>query len=137
MLNLFRLIANLLRHSRDLRIEGSALLFQLSELAGQNQAQLGTHLFAQFGVALCLGSLPLERIHLARDFLENVIHSRQVLLGLFQARFRQPLLGLELGDAGGFFDDGAAVGGTAAQNLSDASLLDQRIRLRPQPRAHE
>ena len=38
---------------------------------------------------------------------------------------------------GRFFNDGAAVGGTAAQNLSDASLLDERVRFRPQARPHE
>ena len=81
--------------------------------------------------------LALQRIHLPRDFLEDVIDAGQVLLGVFEARFGQPLLGLELGDAGSFFDDGAAVGGTAAQDLPDASLLDQGVGLRPQTGAHE
>jgi hypothetical protein len=36
-----------------------------------------------------------------------------------------------------FFDDGAAIRRTAAQNLADASLLDERVGLRPEARAHE
>ena len=35
------------------------------------------------------------------------------------------------------FNHRAAIGRTAAQNLPDASLLDERVRLRPQARAHE
>ena len=88
-------------------------------------------------IALGLGGLALQRIHLPRDFLENVIHAGQVQLGVFQARFGQPLLGLELGDAGGLFDDGAAIRGTAAQDLPDASLLDQGVGFRPQAGPHE
>ena len=120
-----------------MRVERCALLLQLGELAGQHQAQFGPHLLAQLGVTLRLRRLALERIHLPRDFLENVIHAGQVQLGVFQTRFRQPLLGFEFGDAGSFFDDGPAVGGTAAQDLPDASLLDQRVGLRAQPGTHE
>ena len=137
LLNGFSLQTHLFRDGADLRVERGALLLQLSKLAGQHQAQFGPHLLAQLGVALRLRSLALQRIHLPRDFFENVIHAGQVYLGVFQTRFRQPLLGFELGDAGGFFDDGPAIGGTAAQNLPDASLLDQGIRFRPQAGAHE
>ena len=59
----------------------------------------------QLGIAPRLGGLPLERIHLAGDFLQDVVDARQVLLGAFQLGFRQALARLELGDAGGFFDD--------------------------------
>ena len=106
----------------------------MRELAGQHHAQLGAHLVAQPGVTLGLRRLPLQRIHLPRDFVEDVVDARQVQLGVFQARLRQPLAGLELGDAGGLFDDGAAVGRLAAQNLPDAPLLDDGVRLRPQAR---
>src|SRR5208337_5279747 len=43
----------------------------------------------------------------------------------------------ELGDAGGFLDDGAPVRRLAAQDLADASLLDDCVRLGPQAGAHE
>ena len=83
----------------ELRIEFGALLLDRGELAGQHHAQLGAHFFAQPGIALRLRGLPLQRIHLPRDFFENVVHAGQVQLGVFQARFGQPLLGLELRDA--------------------------------------
>src|SRR5581483_4970555 len=38
---------------------------------------------------------------------------------------------------GGLFDDGAPVGGLAAEDLSDASLLDDGIGFRTQSRTHE
>jgi len=72
-----------------------------------------------------------------RDFFENIIHAREVQLGIFQSRLCQSLLGLEFRDPCGFFNNGAAVGRTAAQDLSYAPLLDQCIRLRPQACAHE
>jgi hypothetical protein len=58
----------------------------------------------ELAVALGLGRLPLERIHLPGDFLQDVVDARQVLLGAFQLGFGQALAGLELGDAGGLFD---------------------------------
>ncbi len=109
----------------------------MCELAGQQHAQLGAHLIAQLGITLGLRRLPLQRIHLARDFVEDVVDARQVQPGVFQARLGQPLAGLELRDASGFFDDGAAVGRLAAQNLPDAPLLDDGVRLRSQAGAHE
>ena len=121
----------------QLSINFGALHIQLRELAGQHHAQLGAHLVAQLGIALGFGGLPLQRVHLPRDFLKNVIHAVQVELGVFQACFRQPLLRFELRDPGRFFNNGAAIRRTAGENLPDASLLDQRIRLRPQARSHE
>src|SRR4029077_1823524 len=69
LLNGFGLLAYLFRDGADLRLECCALLFQLCKLASQNQAQLGPHLLAQLGITLRLGSLALEGIHLACDFL--------------------------------------------------------------------
>ena len=81
--------------------------------------------------------MALERIHLARDFLKNVVHAGQILFRIFQAGFRQTFLGLELCDSRSLFDDGAAVGRTAAEDLSNASLFDQRIGFWTQAGAHE
>ena len=137
MLDDLGLLAHLLGEDVDLSVELRAFLIQLGQLAGQYQSQFRPHFLAQFGIAFRFRGLALERIHLARDFVENVIHPRQVLLGVFQTRFGQPLLGLELGDAGGLFDDGASIGWTAAQNLPNPSLLDQRVGLRAEPGPHE
>ena len=109
----------------------------MREPAGQQHAQFGPHFIAKLGVALGLGRLPLQRIHLARDFVKNVIDAGEILSGVFEAGFRQPFAGLELGDAGGLFDDGPAIGRLAAQDLPDASLLNDGVGLRPQAGAHE
>ena len=49
----------------------------------------------------------------------------------------QPLFGLEFRDAGGFFDDGAALHRLGGQNLADAALLDDGVGIRTQADAHE
>ncbi len=61
----------------------------------------------------------------------------RVELGVLEASFRQPLARFVLGDAGGFFNDGAAVGRLAAQDLPDATLLDDGVGLRAKAGAHE
>src|SRR5208282_941921 len=121
----------------DLGIKSHTLLVHLRELAGEHHAQLGAHLVAQPGIALRLAGLALERVHLPRDFFENVVHAIQIRLGVLKTRLGQTLLRLEFRDPSRFFDDGAAIRWTAAQNLADAPLLDQRIRFRPQARSHE
>ena len=137
LLHALGLLADLLAQLMDLGIEGHALLVHLGELAGQHHPQLGAHLVAQSGIALGLAGLALERVHLPRDFFENVVDAVQVRLGVFETRFGETLFRLEFGDSGRLFDDGAAVRRTAAQNLTDASLLDERVRLRAEARAHE
>ena len=98
--------------------------------AGERFAKLRHHLALEFFVAARLGCLALERVHLPAHFFENVEHARQILLGAFQLRFRQPFLGFEFADAGGFFDDGAPILRPVAQNLADASLLDDGVAFR-------
>ena len=78
LLHALGLLPNLLAQLIDLRIERHALLIHLRELAGQHDAQLGAHLVAQFGIALGLAGLALQRIHLPRDFFENVVHAVQI-----------------------------------------------------------
>ena len=129
--------AHLLADFGKLCLQRRGLGIELRELAGQDDAQFRAHFVAQLGIALGLAGLALQRIHLPRHFVEDVVDARQVQLGVFQTRFRQPLAGLELGDAGGLFDDGATVGRLAAENLSDAALLDDRVGLGPEPGAHE
>ena len=121
------LLADFLAQLIDLGIERHAFLAHLGELAGEHNPQLGAHLVAQPGIALGLAGLALERVHLARDLFENVVHAIQIGLGVFESRLSQTLLRLEFRNASRFFNDVAAVGRTAAQNLADASLLDERV----------
>ena len=81
--------------------------------------------------------MPLQRVHLARDFVEDVVDASEVLLGIFEAGFRQTLPRFELGDAGRLFNDGAAIGGLAAEDLTDAALLDDGVGLGPEAGAHK
>ena len=94
-------------------------------------------LVADGGIALGLGGLALERVHLPRDFFEDVVDAGEVLLGLLEAQFGETLLGLEAGDAGGLFDDGAAVVRLGAEKLADALLADDGVGLRAEAGAHE
>src|SRR5258708_32940916 len=137
LLHAFALLADFLAQLMDLGIESHAFLVHLSELAGEHDSKFGAHLVAQPGIALGLASLALERVHLPRDFFEDVIHAVEISFGVFESRLGKTLLRLEFRNAGGLFNDGAAVSRTAAQNLTDASLLDERVRLRPKTGAHE
>ena len=110
------------------RFGGLALQHPIA--AGERYAKLRHHLGLQLFVALGLGRLALQRIHLPADFFEDVEHARQILLGAFQLGFRQPLPGFELGDAGGLFDHGAAVLRAIAEDLADAALLDDGVAFR-------
>ena len=78
----------------DRRLGGIAL--QQAVLAAEHHAQAGFQLDLELAVALGLGRLPLERIHLAGDFLQNVVDARQILLGAFQLGFGQALAVLNL-----------------------------------------
>ena len=121
----------------DLVVERDAGRVHLMEAAGEDDAQAAAQLIAHGGVALGLGGLALERVHLPRDLFEDVVHAREILLGGFEAQFGEALLGLEAGDAGGLFDDGAAVVRLGAEELADALLLDDGVALRPEAGAHE
>ena len=120
-----------------LGVERHAFLVHLGELAGEHDPQLGAHFVAQPGIALGLAGLALERVHLPRDFFEDVVDAVEIGLCVFQARLRQTLPRFEFRNASRFFNNVAAVGRTAAQNLSDAPLLDECVRFRPQTRSHE
>ena len=120
-----------------LGVERHAFLVHLGELAGEHDPQFGAHFVAEPGIALGLAGLALERVHLPRDFFKDVVDAVEIGFCVFQARLRQTLPGFEFRNARRFFNNVAPVGGTAAQNLSDAPLFDERVRFRPQPRPHE
>src|SRR6266404_9384515 len=137
LLHAVALLADFLAQLMDLGIESHALLVRLGELAGEHDSKFGAHLVAQPGIALGLAGLALERVHLPRDLFENVVHTIQISFGVFESRLGKTLLRLEFRNAGGLFDDGAAVRRSAAQNLTNASLLDERGRLGPKTGTHE
>ena len=110
---------------------------EMLRAAGEHDAQQAAHLFAQLGVAPRLGCLALQRSELLFDFDENVVDARKIDLRGFELGFRQALLGLVHGDAGGFFDDRAAVHGLGIQDLADAALLDDGVAIRAETDAHE
>ena len=110
---------------------------QQAVLPAEDHAQAAFQLGFQLGVAAGLGRLALERIGLAGNLLQNVVHPRQILLSAFQLGLGETLTRFELGDAGGFFNDAAAVLGLGAEDLADAALLDDGVAFRTQAGAHE
>ena len=146
LLSLVRLLA--LRHliAEGLQFAGGCgeidrrlgrVALQQAILAAEHDAQTGVELDLELAETLGLGRLPLEGVHLAGDFLQNVVDTGQVLLGAFQLCFGQALAGLEAGDAGGFLDHGAAVLRFGTQDLADAALFDDGVAFRSQTGAHE
>src|SRR5579872_1348303 len=131
------MVMNVFAQRIDLSVKPRALALQLDELACQDHAQLRPHFVAQLGIPLGLRCLALERIHLPCNFVEDIVDAGQILLRVFEAGFGKSLLRFEFGNARGFLDNCAAVSRTAAQNLSDTPLLNERVRLRAQARAHE
>src|SRR5260370_40506166 len=129
--------ADLFGDALDRAVKGGLLNPYLRELAGKYDLQLFAHLVAQAGIALGLGSLALQRVHLPRDFFDNIVDAGKMLPRRFQTQFGKSLPRLELGDAGSFLNDGAAIVRLAAEALPNASLLDDGVRLRPKTRAHK
>ena len=58
-------------------------------------------------------------------------------LEAFELGFGEAALGLVHGDAGGFFDDGAAIHGLGVEDLADAALLDDGVGIRAEAHGHE
>ncbi len=121
----------------DLFGGGGLLGVELGHAAGEHNAKAGAQFVAEGAVTLGLGGLALERGHLAGDFVEDVVDAGEILLGGFEAQFGEALLGLEAGDAGGLFDDGAAVERLGAEKLADALLADDGVGLAAEAGAHE
>src|SRR5262249_29380766 len=56
---------------------------------------------------------------------------------LLEPKLGEPLLRFELRNSRSFFDDRTTIERLARENLSDASLFDDRVRLRSQAGSHE
>src|SRR5271169_1379670 len=137
LLNPLRPVLHVLSQRVELGVELRALVFDSGKLAGQNHSKQGAHLFAQLGVALGFGRLALQRIHLARDLVEDVVYASKVQLRVLEAGLGQALLGLELRDSGSLFQNRSAISGAATEDLADASLFDQGVGLWAEAGAHE
>src|SRR5690348_8980681 len=74
--------------------------------------------------------LPLERVRLLGDFLEDVGDPRQVEARGLEPCFGQALARLEFRDPGGLLDDRPPVRWLGTQNLSDSPLFDDGVRFR-------
>ena len=79
----------------------------------------------------------MRRGHLAGDFVEDVVDAGEVETGGFETKLGEALFSFEAGDAGGFFEDGAAVEGLGAEKLTDALLADDGVGFATEAGAHE
>src|SRR5215831_150242 len=71
--------------------------------------------------------LALEGAALFLDFKDDVVDARQVLLRGHQLQFGRVLSRLVFRDARGFFNQGAPLGRSRRQNLTDLPLLDDGV----------
>jgi hypothetical protein len=106
------------------------VLGQELEPAVRRRPQLDVaHLGLVAAVALRLLRLPPERAEPLLQLRHDVGHPEQILPGLLELALGRLLLELELGDAGGLFDDVPAVLRAGRHDLPDAALLDDRVGL--------
>src|SRR6185437_6076323 len=136
-LEICSLLINESCEAADLGRSCGLLRIHLRQPAGNHHAQLAAQVVAQSAVALGLGSLPLQRTHLPGNLFEDVVHARKILLCRLKAQLCKPLLCLEARNAGGLFNDGAAIERLGAQQLADALLPDDRVGFAAEAGAHE
>ena len=94
-------------------------------------------LVAEFLVLLSLADLALEGCDLPLHFAEDVRLAEKVLLGLLNLAQGLLAIHLELRDAGGLFEDRAAVFGLGRENRVDLALGHHRVGACADTRAHE
>src|SRR6185437_14162523 len=125
------------RQRSDFLLQARLLGVHQGDASGQYHAHAPAQLVANRGKPLGFGGLALQAVHLPRHFVEDVIHAGQVLLGALQAQLGEALLVFESGNAGGLFDDGAAVVRLGAEQLANALLADDGVALGTEAGAHE
>src|SRR6202022_1733659 len=118
---------------------GDAIGFgvEFAGFSGEHLTDDAAHLVANLGVAAGFGGLTLQGAKLFFDFDDDVVYAGEIHLGGFELGFGEAFLGLELGDAGGFFGDGAALHGFGGENEADAALLDDGVGIGAETDAHE
>ena len=93
--------------------------------------------FHQSLVTAGLGRLTLEGADLPADLFDDILHTEQVRLRVFEFAQRLFLLGLVFRYSRGFLKDRAAIFRPAAQDQIDLSLLHDRVGAAAHPRIHE
>ena len=93
--------------------------------------------FPETFVASGFCGLAFERATLLLDLKDDVVHTREVLLGGLELQLGRPASCLVFGDTSGFFDEGSALGWTRRQNLTDLALLNDGIRLHTEAGVHQ
>ena len=111
-----RRLTRLLEFSLE-RIELSARMMRVEHL------QIGQ----QRLVAPRFARLPLERADLAFDLLDDVAEPQQVCFRRLELAQRLALLPFVFRDPGGFFENGAPIFRTRAEDLIDPALLHDRV----------
>ena len=95
------------------------------------------HARGHLAVAFRAAHLRVELRHAPFQLGDEVVDADRVLLGGFQPAQRLVLAREELADAGGLFEQRAALGGLRRQDRVDLALRHDRVRARPQARAHQ
>jgi hypothetical protein len=120
----------------DLRSQRGAPGVDLRQLPPQSAPLTADHAqleLAQFGddalVHLGLLGLAFEILRLALDLAQDVGHTREILACALHAPFRRQLAAAVEGRARGFFDEEASILRLGVDELLDAPLLDDRVRL--------
>ena len=90
-----------------------------------------------FAEELGLAGLPLQAVHLALDFDDDVGHPQQVLVGDVDLAQGFGLVMLVAGDAGGLFDEIPALLRAGLGDDADVALLDERVGPRAETAAEE
>ena len=126
-----------LRLRRVARLERARALHEVEEAPAEQHALAALHLFLDLAPAPGLRGLALQALELLLDLADDVVHAQQVLLRRLELELGLAPAGPVLRDPGRLLDDRAPVGGLAGEDLSDLALLDDRVRLRAEPRVHE
>ncbi len=88
------------------------------------------HLARDIAITHRLAGLGLERGDLGGELADDVFGARQVLFGRLEPQLGLVPAHMQSGNAGGFFQQAAALLGPRRNDLADAALVDQRRRAR-------
>ena len=88
------------------------------------------HLLRDGAIAHGLACLALERVDLGRELPDDVFEPRQILFGRAQPQLGFVTARMQSGNAGGFFEDAAALFGLGLNDLADAALMNECRRTR-------
>src|SRR5258708_3560755 len=110
---------------------------KFARLACQHLAHDAAHLVADFRITARFGGLALQRAKLLFNFHHDVVDAGKIYFRGFQLGLGEALFGFEFRDAGGLFDNGAALHRLSRENQADAALLDNGVGVRAKADAHE